>query len=92
MSIFGKFAALTAKKLKKGDSATVSGELRQDRWETEDGNRSKVYVVAREIDSEGYFRAAEENADLDAAPAASEAAPAAEAAAEAPEAKDDIPF
>ena len=91
MSIFGKFAALTAKKLKKGDSATVSGELRQDRWETEDGNRSKVYVVAREIDSEGYFRAAEENADLDAAPAATEAAPA-EAPAEEAKAKDDIPF
>lgn len=87
VEVFGKFATLTARKLKKFDAVTVSGELVKDEWEAEDGSkRSRVKVVARNIDSEGYFRSKDEDNDTSAPSEATEAAPAA-----AP-ASDDIPF
>lgn len=48
--VFGNRAAPLAQILKKGMPVTVQGELRQDRWQDQDGNnRSKVVVVAREV-------------------------------------------
>lgn len=35
--------------LKKGKAIAVSGTLQQQRWETEDGNRSKILVKAQTI-------------------------------------------
>lgn len=48
---WGKGAEATAEYCAKGREIAVSGELRQDRWETEDGEkRSRVYVSAQRID------------------------------------------
>lgn len=94
VTVFGGFAGLVARKLRKGDAATVQGELRQDRWDTEDGSkRSAVYVVASQIDSDAFFRAKAEDNSLDGATTTSAAteAPQAEATPAATQ-TDDIPF
>ncbi|TGM97980.1 single-stranded DNA-binding protein [Leptospira yasudae] len=40
--------------LKKGKKATVIGELRQDRWKTQDGsNRSKLKVIGHTVRFDG---------------------------------------
>jgi single-strand DNA-binding protein len=38
-----------AKYLWKGNTVSISGELRQDKWEHEGKNYSKVYIEAREV-------------------------------------------
>ena len=86
------YAKLVSRKLKKGDSATVQGRLEQQRWEKDGEARSKVVIIASQIDSEGFFRSKDEDNDLDATPEQPEL-PAATPAAEAPApADDDIPF
>lgn len=87
--VWGKFGELVARKLRKGDSATVQGRLRQSRWEAEDGsNRSRVEIVADQIDSDGFFRSKDEDNDSTAAaPAEAEAPKQGQLAAE-----DDLPF
>lgn len=91
ITVFGGFGELVGRKMKKGDPITVAGRLQQDRWETEDGqNRSKVKVIANDIDGDWQFRSKDEDntpAEAPAAEAATEAAPAATVAAD-----DDIPF
>jgi single-strand DNA-binding protein len=90
--VWGSYGELTARKLQKGDSITVQGRLKQNRWEAEDGSkRSKVELIADQIDSEGYFRAKDDEKENDSgSESAPEAAPASETKA-AP-GKDDIPF
>lgn len=45
-----KTAEATAQHMKKGRQIAVQGELRQDRWTTDDGkNRSKVKVNAQQV-------------------------------------------
>jgi single-strand DNA-binding protein len=58
-----KRAENIAAKLRKGDSVTVLGELRQRTWEdSETGkNREKVSIVAQNIEGEGFFRPKDEN-------------------------------
>ena len=93
VTVFGGFGELVGRKMKKGDPITVAGRLQQDRWETEDGqNRSKVKVIANDIDGDWQFRSKDE--DNAAAATEAPAAEATEAAAEAaaPAADDDIPF
>jgi single-strand DNA-binding protein len=91
------FSALVGKKLRKGDSVTLSGRLQQDRWEKDGEKRSKVVVVVDQLDSDGFFRSKDEDASLtSSAPASSSAQtnmanPDAPAAA-APAQDDDIPF
>lgn len=98
VTVFGGFAGLVARKLRKADSVTVAGELRQDRWTQtvngEEVNRSSVGIVANQIDSEGFFRSKDEDADLSAtSPAAAATATTTEAPAAAAEPQtDDIPF
>jgi len=47
---FGNFAESLAQYLKKGTRVVVTGELRQNRWENEQGEkRSKVELIAREV-------------------------------------------
>ena len=36
-----------ARQLSKGSPVAIQGQIRQDRWEKDGENRSKVYVVAR---------------------------------------------
>jgi single-strand DNA-binding protein len=88
ITVFGNFGGLVMRKLKKGDSITVSGRIKQETWQTDDGdNRSKVVIIAEQIDSEGFFRSKDEDNPVESqAPSASPAAPA------QPSADDDIPF
>lgn len=62
-AIFGNRAKGLFPYLTKGKKVTVSGRLRQDRWQTEDGqNRSKVRVIVSELD----FAVAKKDAETDA--------------------------
>lgn len=97
VTVWGGFGELVARKLRKGDSATIQGRLKQDTWETDTGEkRSKVQIIADQIDSDGFFRSKDEDNTAVAAPA--ETAPASTAATstntETPAlpSADDIPF
>jgi len=47
---FGLLAERLGKQLNKGDQILIEGELRQDRWETESGEKkSKVKVLATRV-------------------------------------------
>lgn len=89
VTVWGRYAELCARKLKKGDGATISGRLKQDTWETDEGKRSKVVIIADQIDSDGFFRSKDE----DNAPGEASSTPATESAEPAPTGSDDdIPF
>ncbi|AEF83021.1 single-stranded DNA-binding protein [Leadbettera azotonutricia] len=48
--LWGKMGEAVAKLLVKGKAVGVDGELRQDRWQQQDGqNRSKVEIVASNV-------------------------------------------
>ena len=49
VSLFGKSAEGLAQYLTKGKQVAVEGELRQDRWEQDGQNRSKVYISANNV-------------------------------------------
>lgn len=90
LTAFGNFADLIGRKLRKGDSITVQGRLEQQRWEAEDGSkRSKVVVIVATIDSDGFFRSKDEDADTSAA---AEGGEAAESKPKPDPKSDDIPF
>jgi single-strand DNA-binding protein len=90
ITVWSGFGELTAAKLRKGDSATVQGRLKQNRWETDEGEkRSRIEIIADQIDSDGYFRSKDENNDTTAAPAAVQGTLEATVAATT---DDDIPF
>ena len=66
-ALFGNRAKGIASFMTKGKKVTVSGRLRQDRWQAEDGtNRSKVRVIVSEVD----FALAKKDAEKDAQHAA----------------------
>jgi len=87
VEVFGKFALLVARKMRKKDNLTVSGRLEKQEWETDGAKRSKTVIEAAQIDSEAFFRRDED------VPAKQESLPTTEAepAAEAPK-TNDIPF
>lgn len=60
--MFGSRAQSVARFLSKGSKATVSGRLRQQRWEKDGQNRSKVEVIVDDID---FGRASRDNAKQD---------------------------
>lgn len=84
LDVFGSFANLVARKLKKGDSATVQGRLEQQKFEKDGESRSVVRIIATSIDSEGFFRSKDEDNMVGAASAPAETAAAPTG--------DDIPF
>lgn len=49
ITLFGKAGEAINQYLVKGKQVAVDGELRQDRWEKDGQNFSKVYVVANNI-------------------------------------------
>jgi single-strand DNA-binding protein len=77
--VFGKQGENCAEYLSKGRPVLVEGRLKQRSWETDGVKRSKVEVVADNVQFLGSPRAA-----------AAEGAPGSEPAPEAPD--DDIPF
>ena len=57
VTVFGKFGDLVDRKCRKGDAVTVQGKLEYQSWETEDGSkRSKVVVIARELDGACFYK------------------------------------
>ena len=85
LTIWGNFAELVAKKARKGDSVCVNGRLKQEKWQTTEGeNRSKVVMVVNSLVGECMYR----KADGSDTPAAAETPAAAAPAAS----DDDIPF
>lgn len=48
--VFGKRAESLSKILEKGMKVTVSGKLRYSSWEREQGKRSKIEVIAEDVD------------------------------------------
>lgn len=60
--MFGSRAQSVARFLSKGSKATVSGRLRQQRWEKDGQNRSKVEVIVDDID---FGSASRDNAKHD---------------------------
>lgn len=91
VEVFGKFATLIARKLKKFDAVTVLGELVKDEWETAEGlKRSNVKVKAFNIDSQGLYRSKDEDNAVES--------PSGDTPAETPSgdtadpSSDDIPF
>jgi single-strand DNA-binding protein len=77
--VFGKQGENCAEYLSKGRPVLVEGRLKQRSWESDGVKRSKVEVVADNVQFLGSPRAA-----------AAEGAPGSEPAPEAPD--DDIPF
>lgn len=49
IAVFGKAAEFAKEYVKKGDPLLVEGVLRQQRWEQDGQNRSRVEVIAKEI-------------------------------------------
>jgi single-strand DNA-binding protein len=47
--VYGNQADACAQYLAKGRQCAVSGRLRQDRWEKDGAKRSKVVIIAREV-------------------------------------------
>ncbi len=66
--LFGKGAENLSRYLIKGKGVSIKGTLRQDRWEKEGKNYSKVYIVVDEIHLESSGQSS--------APAGSSPAPA----------------
>ena len=79
-TVFGGFANLVLRKLRKGQPVTVSGRLKQETWETDGEKRSKIVVIVNDADGPGFYVKDEDVP-------ASEAAPATTG-----EATDEIPF
>jgi single-strand DNA-binding protein len=77
--VFGKMGENCAEYLSKGRPVLVEGRLRQRSWESDGVKRSKIEIVADNVQFLGSPRAA-----------AAEGAPGSEPAPEAPD--DDIPF
>lgn len=48
-SAFGNYARSVSRSMDKGTLVAIQGRLRQDRWQAQDGTRSKLKVVAEQI-------------------------------------------
>jgi single-strand DNA-binding protein len=94
ITVWGNYGSLVARKLQKGDAVSLTGRLEQQRWTTDnDEKRSKVIIVADQIDGAGMYRAKdEETAPEGDAPTDNAAPPASDAAPAAEPTTDDIPF
>lgn len=89
VTVFGKFGELCDRKLRKGDAVTVQGRLEQQRWTNQEGeNRSKVVIIAEQIDSQAFFQKADDVKAKEDGSSTAAAASAPPAAAQ----DDDIPF
>jgi single-strand DNA-binding protein len=49
VTVWGRQAEACAEHLIKGSPVAISGHLRQERWSKEGNNRSKVVIVARDV-------------------------------------------
>jgi len=65
VTLFGKRAEGISKYLKKGQSVVVQGRLEQQRWEKDGQKRSKVVIIANEIELTGGKKSAESKGSAD---------------------------
>ena len=65
VTLFGKRAEALSKYLKKGQSVVVQGRLEQQRWEKDGQKRSKVVIIANEIELTGGKKNAESKGSSD---------------------------
>lgn len=79
---------LCAKKLSKGSQVFVQGRLEQQRWEQDGANRSKVVVIAEQIEGPDFFQ----KGGRDLADAQASGGEQQQAATPAAAQDDDIPF
>jgi single-strand DNA-binding protein len=85
VQLWGKAAESKAPKLVKGKQVLVSGSIRQDRWEQDGQQRSKLYIVAESIQPLADGKKASEDAP-------NTNPPAPKTPAIAGDFSDDIPF
>ena len=63
VTVWGNFGELVARKFTKGDFVNIQGELQQQRWENTEGEkRSKVILIARQVDGPAMYRKADGSA------------------------------
>lgn len=87
VSLWGKQAETLQKYLTKGKQVAIQGELRQDRWESSNGEkRSKVEIYANHVQLLGGFG---ERVQPSSAPSASYEAPP---APRQDDFEEDVPF
>jgi single-strand DNA-binding protein len=87
ITVFAGRGELCARKLSKGDQVFVQGRLEQQRWENQEGEkRSKVVVIAEQVEGPAFFAKGNVRETADAQGEAT-AAPAPAAGQQ-----DDIPF
>lgn len=88
ITLFGKQAEAVNQYLRKGNQVAIEGELRQDRWEQDGQKRSKIIIVANNIQLLGSRPGAAEDRG---APISENAGPSVENGATG-SFEDDIPF
>ena len=90
VTVWGKTAEMCAESLRKGSQVFVEGRLKLDQWEKDGQKRSKMGVVAENVQFLDRRRDAEYgDAPADAAPARGGARPS--GAGRKPSAADDVP-
>jgi single-strand DNA-binding protein len=87
--LWGKQGETLNQYLKKGKMVAIDGELRQDRWQQDGQNRSKVEIVASFIQLLGGNQG---NQDRQSSPQPGESAPAQDSGSSRDDFADDIPF
>lgn len=92
VTVFGKLAESVSRYMLKGKQVAIDGELRHERWETNEGEkRSKVRIIAKSVQMLGSREerpVAEDPNDV----APWEAPPAPQKEAKQGEFVDDVPF
>lgn len=90
LEAWGRTAETMNEYLQKGRTVFIEGRLRQQRWETDDGqNRSKHVVV---IDSFQFVGGRQDGSEQGGYSQPGEAAPKSSASDSGPATEDDIPF
>ena len=90
LEAWGRTAETMNEYLQKGRTVFIEGRLRQQRWETDDGqNRSKHVVV---IDSFQFVGGRQDGSEQGGYSQPGEAAPQSSASDASPATEDDIPF
>lgn len=90
LEAWGRTAETMNEYLQKGSPAFVEGRLRQQRWETEDGqNRSRLVVV---VDRFQFVGGRQDGSEQGGYSQSGDAAPQSSASNAEPTTEDDIPF
>lgn len=92
VTYFGKAAEAVNQYLQKGKQVAIQGELRQDRWEQDGQNRSKVEIVANNVQLLGGGGGSSQKQEGGNFGSFQSPSPQKESSAPSVEFEDDIPF